>query len=113
MIHNGSAPGYTLASRETRPVMDAYKRVYEALDVALASGERAVAPGTEATVQTALAELRAHNGPAEAVARLEAISVDLALLNSALRTGNPDECLVRRARLTAIKDEWLRSAPLH
>lgn len=91
---------------------EAYARVYQALDVALASGERAVAPGTEAAVQAAIAELRASNGPAEAVARLEAISVDLTRLRSALRAGDDAEYQSQRARLSAITEEWLRNAPL-
>jgi hypothetical protein len=61
-----------------------YARVYQALDAALASGERAVAPGTEAAVQSALYELRAGGGPAEAVSTLQGISVDLTQLFSAL-----------------------------
>lgn len=93
--------------------MNAYRRVYQALDHALANSERAVAPGTEAAVQAAIAELRAQNGPAEAVARLQEISVDLARLNGALRIGDPTECRAQRARLEAVKDEWLRHAPLH
>ena len=93
--------------------MNTYVRVYQALDLALANSERAVAPGTEAAVQAAIAELRAQNGPADAVARLQEISVDLARLNGALRVGDPGECRAQRARLAAIKDEWLRSAPLH
>jgi hypothetical protein len=93
--------------------MNAYRRVYQALDTALANSERAVAPGTEAAVQAAIAELRAHNGPAEAVAKLQEISVDLVRLNRALRVGDGAECRAQRARLEAIKDEWLRSAPLH
>lgn len=93
--------------------MNAYVRVYQALDVALTNSERAVAPGTEAAVQAAIAELRAQNGPADAVARLEELSVDLARLNGALRIGDPVECLVHRQRLAAIKDEWLRVAPLN
>lgn len=93
--------------------MNAYQKVYEALDAALANSDRAVAPGTEAAVQAAIAELRAQNGPADAVARLQAISVDLARLNGALRGGDPSACMEQRARLAAIKDDWLRSAPLH
>jgi hypothetical protein len=93
--------------------MNAYTKVYQALDTALASGERAVAPGTEAAVQSAIAELRARGGPREAVAKLQEISVDLARLNGALRGGDEEECLVQRARLAQIKDSWLREAPLH
>jgi hypothetical protein len=93
--------------------MNAYRKVYEALDAALANSERAVAPGTEAAVQAAIAELRAQRGPADAVARLQAISVDLARLNGALRGGDRDECAARRARLATVKEEWLLSAPFH
>lgn len=93
--------------------MNAYRKVYQALDAALASGERAVAPGTEAAVQSAINELRARGGPPEAVAKLQAISVDLARLNGALRGGDTEECLTQRARLAATKDEWLKEAPLH
>lgn len=50
-----------------------YARVYEALDTALATGDRAVAPGTEATVQAALYEIRNGGGPAEAVAALSTL----------------------------------------
>ena len=52
--------------------MNAYRKVYQALDAALASGERAVAPGTEAAVQAAIAELRAEGGPREAMERARA-----------------------------------------
>jgi uncharacterized protein (UPF0264 family) len=93
--------------------MDAYSRVYQALDLALASSERAVAPGTEAAVQAAIAEMRAQNGPPEVVATLQEISVDLVRLNCALHAGDRQECQIRRARLEAIKNEWLRRAPLH
>lgn len=93
--------------------MNAYKKVYQALDTALASGERAVAPGTEAAVQAAIAELRARGGPREVVAKLQEISVDLARLNGALRGGDSEECMLQRARLAEIKDNWLREAPLH
>nr|WP_295374061.1 hypothetical protein [uncultured Sphingosinicella sp.] len=93
--------------------MNAYRKVYQALDSALASGERAVAPGTEAAVQAAIAELRAKGGPREAVAKLQEISVDLARLNGALRGGDSEECMLQRARLAEIKDEWLRESPLH
>ena len=90
-----------------------YARVYQALDAALATGDRAVAPGTEAAVQAALYELRAGGGPAEAVSALQTISVDLTQLFSALRRGDAPEYHARRARLAAIKEEWLRLAPLH
>jgi len=90
-----------------------YARVYQALDAALASGERAVAPGTEAAVQSALYELRAGGGPAEAVSTLQGISVDLTQLFSALRRGDSSEYRARRERLAVIKEEWLRLAPLH
>jgi hypothetical protein len=90
-----------------------YARVYQALDLALASGDRAVAPGTEAAVQSALYEIRNVGGPAEAVSTLQTISVDLALLFTALRRGDAPEYHARRARLAAIKEEWLRLAPLH
>jgi hypothetical protein len=90
-----------------------YARVYQALDAALATGDRAVAPGTEATVQAALHEIRARGGPAEAVSALQTISVDLVQLVSALRRGDVSEYHARRARLAAIKDEWLRFATLH
>ena len=93
--------------------MNAYRKVYQALDAALASGERAVAPGTEAAVQAAIAELRAKGGPRDAMARLQEISVDLARLNGALREGDDQECMMQRARLAAVKDEWLKEAPLH
>lgn len=93
--------------------MNAYRKVYQALDVALASGERAVAPGTEAAVQAAIAELRAEGGPREAMERLQEISVDLARLNGALRDGDEREWMVQRARLAAVKEEWLKSAPLN
>ena len=93
--------------------MNAYKRVYQALDAALSNSERAVAPGTEAAVQAAIAELRAQNGPVEVVAKLQELSVDLVRLNRALRVGDGAECQAQRARLQMIKDEWLRSAPLH
>ena len=93
--------------------MNAYRKVYQALDAALASGERAVAPGTEAAVQAAIAELRAEGGPREAMERLQEISVDLARLNGALRDGDEREWMVQRARLAAVKEEWLTSAPLH
>lgn len=93
--------------------MNAYKKVYQALDTALASGERAVAPGTEAAVQAAIAELRARGGPREVVAKLQEISVDLARLNGALRGGDSEECMLQRARLAEIKENWLREAPLH
>lgn len=92
--------------------MNAYRRVYQALDAALASGGRAVAPGTEAAVQSAIAELRAQGGPREAVERLQEISVDLARLNGALRDGDDRQCMMQRARLAAVKDEWLREAPI-
>jgi hypothetical protein len=90
-----------------------YARVYEALDTALATGDRAVAPGTEAAVQAALYEIRSGGGPAEAVAALQSISVDLALLFTALRRGDASEYHARRERLAAIKEEWLRLAPMH
>jgi hypothetical protein len=90
-----------------------YARVYQVLDVALASGERAVAPGTEAAVQSALYELRAGGGSAEALSTLQSISVDLTQLFSALRRGDTYEYSARRARLAAIKEEWLRLARLH
>jgi hypothetical protein len=90
-----------------------YARVYEALDSALATGDRAMAPGTEAAVQAALYEIRSGGGPAEAVAALQTISVDLALLFTALRRGDTCEYQSRRQRLAAIKEEWLRLAPLH
>jgi len=93
--------------------MNAYQRVYQALDAALTNSERAVAPGTEAAVQAAIAELRASNGSPDAVARLQAISVDLARLNGALRIGDGAACQAQRARLAAIKDEWLRITALH
>ena len=93
--------------------MNAYRKVYQALDAALASGERAVAPGTEAAVQAAIAELRAEGGPREAMERLQEISVDLARLNGALRDGDEREWMVQRARLAAVKEEWLKSAPVH
>jgi len=93
--------------------MNAYTKVYQALDAALASGGRAVAPGTEAAVQAAIAELRAKGGPREAVARLQEISVDLARLTGALRGGDTEQCMLQRARLAEIKDSWLREAPLH
>ncbi len=90
-----------------------YARVYQALDSALATGERAVAPGTEAAVQSALYEIRRSGGSAEAVCALQRISVDLTQLFSALRRGDQGEYSARRARLAAIKEEWLRLAPLH
>ncbi len=90
-----------------------YARVYLALNAALANGDRAVAPGTEATVQAALYELRAGGGPAEAVSTLQTISVDLTQLVCALRRGDTGEYRARRARLAAIKEEWLRLAPMH
>jgi hypothetical protein len=90
-----------------------YARVYQALDLALAASDRAVAPGTEAAVQSALYEIRRHGGPAEAVSALQTISVDLTLLFTALRRGDAPEYQTRRARLAAIKEEWLRLAPLH
>ena len=93
--------------------MNAYTKVYQALDAALASSERAVAPGTEAAVQAAIAEIRAQGGPREAVAKLQEISVDLARLNGALRDGDDRECMTQRARLAAIKEEWLRSVPVN
>jgi hypothetical protein len=90
-----------------------YARVYHALDTALATGDRAVAPGTEAAVQAALYEIRRGGGSAEAVSALQTISVDLALLFTALRRGDAPEYHARRARLAAIKEEWLRLARLH
>jgi hypothetical protein len=90
-----------------------YARVYHALDAALAASDRAVAPGTEAAVQSALYELRAGGGPAEALSALQSISVDLTQLVSALRRGDAHEYHARRARLAAIKEEWLRLAPMH
>ncbi|HEX8401429.1 MAG TPA: hypothetical protein VF628_06950 [Allosphingosinicella sp.] len=90
-----------------------YARVYQALDLALASGDRAVAPGTEAAVQAALYEIRNTGGPDAAVCALQTISVDLALLFTALRRGDAPEYHARRARLAAVKEEWLRLAPLH
>ena len=93
--------------------MNAYTKVYQALDAALACGERAVAPGTEAAVQAAIAELRARGGDRDAVAKLQEISVDLARLNGALREGDDHECMTQRARLAAIKDEWLKTAPVN
>lgn len=93
--------------------MDAYRRVYQALDSALTNSERAVAPGTEAAVQAAIAEIRAQNGPPEALATLQEISVDLVRLNCALHGGDSEECRVRRERLESIKNEWLRNVPLH
>ena len=119
MIHNGSSLLYhsrlepRLRHDAKRHRMNAYRKVYQALDAALASGERAVAPGTEAAVQAAIAELRARGGPPEAMARLQEISVDLARLNGALREGDDHECMTQRARLAAVKDEWLRQAPLN
>jgi hypothetical protein len=93
--------------------MNAYRKVYQALDAALASGERAVAPGTEAAVQAAIAELRAAGDARDALAKLQEISVDLVRLNGALREGDEEECMTQRARLAAVKDEWLKSAPLN
>jgi hypothetical protein len=111
-ISNRSALDYNRRI-EARPNMDAYRRVYQALDLALATSERAVAPGTEAAVQAAIAELRAQNGPPEAVATLQEISVDLVRLNRALHAGDRQECQIRRARLEAVKNQWMLSAPLH
>lgn len=93
--------------------MNAYVRVYQALDLALSNSERAVAPGTEAAVQAALAELRAQDGATDAIETLQQLSVDLARLNGALRVGDSAECRAQRARLAEIKDEWLRVAPLN
>ena len=93
--------------------MNAYTKVYQALDAALAGGGRAVAPGTEAAVQAAIAEFRAQGGSQDAVAKLQEISVDLARLNGALREGDDRECMIQRARIAAIKEEWLRSAPVN
>jgi hypothetical protein len=60
-----------------------------------------------------LYEIRNHGGSAEAVSALQTISVDLTLLFTALRRGDVPEYHARRARLAAIKEEWLRLAPLH
>lgn len=90
-----------------------YARVYHALDTALAKADRAMAPGTEAAIQAALYEIRERGGPAEAVSALQTISVDLALLFTALRRGDTSEYQSRRERLAATKEDWLRLAPLH
>lgn len=89
-----------------------YHRVYQALDAALHNSDRALAPGTEAAVQAALHEIRSGGGPAEAVAALQSISVDLARLVGALRRNDAEDLLAQRARIAAVKEDWLRLAPL-
>lgn len=91
----------------------AYAGVYQALDGALASGGRNLAPGADGAIQAALHQLRCAGRDHEALARLEQISLGLCRLQQSLRDGRAADCAAERAWLAELLKQWLETTPMH
>jgi hypothetical protein len=81
----------------------AVRSALAALDDALGAPEGAVTAATETRVQTALYFLRKEGGGAAILAELEQVAASLRLIVEAKRTGRPNLCASRLARLRRLR----------
>ena len=97
-------------SRSFQQLPQVYSKVFEAVDASVAL--QTALPSSEASIQSALVELRRSRDP-EAVACLESISVMLQAMLAAATKGSSEERLRTRERLEALASEWMQRLPMH
>ena len=88
-----------------------YSTVFEALDASLAV--QAALASSEASIQRALTEFRTNCGDAEALERLETISIGLQQMGVAALRGCAEERSRSRQRLATLAAEWMQRLPMH